>query len=99
LVQQNTWDATYDDEAANPLTAATSFADGVYIPVQALSAFDGQDLLGDWTLNFADVFTSDEGDELISWRIYGDITPIPEPGTALLVGLGLTGLAARRRMN
>jgi hypothetical protein len=28
--------------------------------------------------------------------VYQNATPIPEPGTALLLGLGLVGLALRR---
>lgn len=97
LVQRKTWDATFDDEAVASLNPATSFLDGAYIPMQALSAFDGQDLLGDWTLNFADVFTSDQGDELLSWRIFGEFTPVPEPTAISLFGLGLLGLGVARR--
>ena len=35
-----------------------------------------------------------------AFRLYGDadVAPIPEPGTMILIGSGLLGLAARRRM-
>src|SRR5262249_41994471 len=67
----STWDVTWDDQAAGPLTDATSFVNGTYTPSQPLSAFDGVDLAGSWTLRFNTTSGIDRDNNLDSWRIFG----------------------------
>lgn len=90
-------DATFDDTAAAPAPTSGDVV-GTYLPVDALSAFDTVDLSGDWTLSLQDTFFPGEGLDLISWRLVGDY--LPEPSTALLVSVGLLGIAVagRRRL-
>lgn len=88
-------DATFDDAAA-ALAPTSGDVVGTYQPVNALSAFDGVQLAGDWTLSLQDLSTwPDEGLGLISWGLVGD--HVPEPATALLLAIGLIGIAVAGR--
>jgi len=85
------------DSAAVP-APTTGNVIGTYLPVEALSTFDGQELSGNWTLSLQDISPwPGEGLDLISWRLVGE--QVPEPSTSLLFACGLTGLViiGRRR--
>lgn len=56
------------------------------------SAFNGLDVNGTWTLTVRDLANGDTG-SVADWSM--DITTVPTPGAAALIGLG--GLAATRR--
>ncbi|HUE39207.1 MAG TPA: proprotein convertase P-domain-containing protein [Candidatus Binatia bacterium] len=62
----------------------------------ALFGFNGEQSAGLWTLTVTDQVVSDGG-FFNGWTL--DLTPIPEPGTLLLLGTGLamTGLLSLRR--
>lgn len=95
------FDVVFDDSAADFLSYAYETPDdrfGTYKPFQPLSAFNGLNLAGDWTLTLFDDYIPDDGDDLLSWSIFGTTTAsIPEPSIMLLLGPGLIGLAALRR--
>jgi subtilisin-like proprotein convertase family protein len=59
-----------------------------------LSGFNGQNAEGDWTLFVADL-SSGEVATLGNWGL--SLTVVPEPGVALLGGIGLLTLLRRRR--
>lgn len=84
---------SFDDEAlqgAGPRVQAGSFR-----PAGALSAFDGMDMYGSWTLYLQD-FT--RGDPLEFFSASLDIAfEVPEPGTLAMLGLGLLGMRRFRR--
>jgi len=61
-------------------------------PGAALSDFNGQNAVGNWTLYVGDSFAADTG-ILDAWSM--SITTIPAPGALAL--LGLAGLVSRRR--
>lgn len=91
----------FDDEAATPIADGTGPYAGSYIPFEALSAFDGMDLSGDWTLTIVDQLGGDLG-TLHNWEIFGDADmnggpSVPEPGILLLFGIGFAGMAYTRR--
>jgi len=59
------------------------------------------DPVGVWAFNFSDgsQIGLNKGGNLV-WAVAvqnGDVLPVPEPGTALLLGLGLAGLTKRGR--
>jgi hypothetical protein len=58
------------------------------------TTFGGENPAGNWTLNINDWALNDLG-TLNSWTL--TITPVPEPGTFALCGVGLAGFAAYRR--
>lgn len=91
---------TFDDEAAAALP--TRIQSGTFRPVGTLSAFDGTDVFGLWTLRIGDTVPLDP----ILFRSFTlNITTqdvliqqeLPEPGLLALLGLGLAGLAGVRR--
>jgi subtilisin-like proprotein convertase family protein len=93
--------ATFDDQALSPHDAQQSAGGvlGTFQPFEALSAFNGQQLAGLWTLTILDTFVPGEGDDLLRWNITGrvDTDQVPEPATLGLLAGGLGWLAIRRR--
>jgi subtilisin-like proprotein convertase family protein len=85
----------FDDQADIGIDAGYAYAPytGSFRPEEALAAFIGQDIFGDWTLTVADSEAGDAG-TIDAWGISA---AVPEPASLALVGLGLLGLAARRR--
>ena len=70
----NFTDTTLDDEAALSITAGTAPFTGSFIPQEALSQFDGENLSGIWTLEITDAASADSG-TLNGWSITADVTP------------------------
>lgn len=71
-----------------------------YDPIEALSAFNGLELAGTWTLSIFDTVVPNEGDELNGWMIYGatsGVAAVPVPASMPLLAAGLGGLAVWRR--
>ncbi len=60
----------FDDESTNAYSSlpCPPTNNGTYQPFQALSAFDGEDLNGTWTLTIQDVFNQDGG-TLNAWSL------------------------------
>ncbi len=55
---------TFDDDGVAVVCATP--VSGVYLPANALSAFNGEVFDGDWTLNVTDAFVGDDG-TLVQW--------------------------------
>ncbi|NUO20457.1 proprotein convertase P-domain-containing protein, partial [bacterium] len=86
--------ATFDDEAANAIGGGLAPFNGSWIPFAALSAFDGENAVGDWLLCVTDNFGGDIGYILgvcLSFE-YDEILPVAFGGFDAVAGNGLVTL-------
>jgi subtilisin-like proprotein convertase family protein len=64
----NYTDTWFDDQATDPITSGVPPFTGTFQPEQLLSAFDGEDQQGSWTLHVIDDYPGDTG-VLDSWTL------------------------------
>ena len=72
---QDNFNLNYDDAAASATVPCPPVGGGTYIPNQLLSAFNGEDAAGTWTLTVLDEFNQDGG-SLNGWSLQLCVTPV-----------------------
>lgn len=90
---------TFDDEAFDPVGGSEIIA-GSFIPVQALSAFDGESAIGEWVLTLEDTVPGDPLEFFgytLSLTTDEIFAAVPEPITFSLLGAGMAAMAVARR--
>ncbi|MBT8257977.1 MAG: proprotein convertase P-domain-containing protein [Bacteroidia bacterium] len=64
----NMTNTVFDDEASTPISSGTGPFTGSFIPQESLSAFDGLQSIGDWTLEILDDANFDGG-TFLGWTL------------------------------
>ncbi len=81
---------TLDDDAAEGINDQCDvLVTGVYSPLEALAAFNGEMSMGDWTLSVTDTFTAGDDGVLNSWGVDFQYEPVVTP--PLLLDLNADG--------
>lgn len=93
------FDVTFDDESLNGVSPKGIGLIGNYLPDNALSAFDGEELSGQWELFIIDNTTfNGDGTAVLAWSISGEPVNTPEASVLNLLAIGLfAGLLVSRR--
>jgi subtilisin-like proprotein convertase family protein len=73
----NFWDTMFDDEAATTIGAGAPPYTGSYRPSQPLTAFDGMDSAGTWTLQADDQAGLDAGALYIAYIVFNNVNSYP----------------------
>jgi hypothetical protein len=73
---EDNFDVNFDDAALNNILPCPPVGGGSYQPSQALSAFNGENANGVWTLTIKDNFNQDGG-SLTAWGLNICINPTP----------------------
>lgn len=91
----NYTDTLFDDGAAISIAEGYAYAPytGSFRPQEALAAFIGHDVFGDWTLTVVDSEAGDAG-SIDGWGITAEV---PEPASLALFGIAALGLGGSRR--
>lgn len=91
----NYTDTLFDDGAAISIAEGYAYAPytGSFRPQEALSAFIGHDVFGDWILTVVDSEAGDAG-SIDGWGITAEV---PEPASLALFGIAALGLGGARR--
>lgn len=91
----NYTDTLFDDQADLAIDAGYAYAPytGSFRPQEALAAFVGLDVFGDWILTVVDSEAGDEG----SIDGFAIAAEVPEPASLALFGVAAAGLGAARR--
>ena len=90
----NFFNTVFDDAATTAVANGAAPFTGTFRAEELLSAFNGQDAFGTWTLRVADLAGADVG-VINNWNV--QLTTVPEPGSLTLAGLALVGLGMARR--
>ncbi|QOY93177.1 proprotein convertase P-domain-containing protein [Massilia sp. UMI-21] len=85
----------FDDAAAISIAEGYAYAPytGAFRPEEALAAFIGHDVFGDWTLTVVDSEAGDAG-SIDRWGIAAEV---PEPASLALFAVAAIGLGGARR--
>lgn len=88
-------DTLFDDDASISIAEGYAYAPytGSFRPEEALSAFIGHDVFGDWILTVVDSEAGDAG-SIDGWSLTAEV---PEPGTLALFAVAAFGLGAAGR--